>query len=87
MTNEQTSNNNPKLPDVSFIAQSLIIAILVGLVHTVIQVRQDIALLKDQLSNYVIAKEFAAFKAIAEQHDLEFARRLEKLETEEKKGR
>lgn len=79
------SNNQGIKPDISFIAQSLIIAILVGLVHTVIQVRQDIAILKDQLSNYVIAKEFAAFKAIAEQQDLQFERRLNKLENQERR--
>jgi hypothetical protein len=32
------------------------------------------------MSNLVVSKEFAAFKAIAEQHDLEFEKRLEKVE-------
>jgi len=58
----------------------MIVAILVGLAHTVIQVRQDIAVIKDQVSNYVIAKEFVAFKAVAEQQDLHLEKRLSKLE-------
>lgn len=85
MANPNNSDgNNSKLPDISAIAQPLIIAILIGLVHTVIQVRQDIAVLKDQLANYVVAKEFAAFKALAEEHDLQFEKRLERLERKER---
>jgi hypothetical protein len=83
--NSNDNSNTIKVPDMAFIAQSLIITILVGLAHTVIQVRQDIALLKDQVSNYVIAREFASFKAITEQHDIEFEKRLERLERAERK--
>jgi hypothetical protein len=83
--NSNSNSNTIKIPDIAYIAQSLIIAILVGLAHTVIQVRQDIALLKDQVSNYVIAKEFAAFKAVTEQHDIEFEKRIERLERAERK--
>jgi hypothetical protein len=83
--NSNDNSNSIKIPDLAFIAQSLVITILVGLAHTVIQVRQDIALLKDQVSNYVIAREFASFKAITEQHDIEFEKRIERLERAERK--
>jgi hypothetical protein len=71
--------NNLKI-DPSAIAQACMIALLLTLTGTVLQLRQDVALLRDQMNNFVVSKEFAAFKAIAEQHDLEFEKRLEKLE-------
>jgi len=71
--------NNLKI-DPSAIAQTILIAVMVGLTTTVLQLRQDVALLREQTNNYIVAKEFAAFKAIAEQHDLDFEKRLEKLE-------
>jgi len=61
------------------IAQVCMIALLITLTGTVLQLRQDVALLKDQLNNFVISKEFAAFKAIAEQHDQQLERRLAQI--------
>jgi hypothetical protein len=71
--------NNLKI-DPSAIAQAIIIALLIGTINTGIQLRQDVALIRDQMNNVVVSKEFAAFKAIAEQHDLEYEKRLERLE-------
>ncbi len=73
------NGNNLKI-DPSAIAQTCIIALVLGLTSTVVQLRQDVALLRDQMTNLVVYREFASFKAIAEQHDLEFEKRLEKLE-------
>ncbi len=63
------------------------IALLVALTGTVLQLHQDVALLRDQMSNLVVSKEFAAFKAavripkgIAEQHDEQYEKRLEQIE-------
>lgn len=60
---------------------------LTGSFGTVLQLRQDVALLRDQMSNLVVSKEFAAFKAavcipkgIAEQHDEQYEKRLEQIE-------
>jgi len=58
------------------IAQVCMIALLITLTGTVLQLRQDVTLLKEQLNNFVISKEFAAFKAIAEQQDQQLERRL-----------
>jgi hypothetical protein len=71
--------NNLRI-DPSAIAQACMIAILLTLTSTVLQLRQDVTLLRDQMNNFVVSKEFAAFKAIAEQHDLEYEKRLEKLD-------
>jgi len=72
-------DNNLRI-DPSTIAQTFLIATLLALTTTVLQLRQDVALLRDQMQNFILAKEFAAFKAIAEQHDQEFEKRLEKVE-------
>jgi len=53
------------------------IALLVALTGTVLRLRQDVALLCDQMSNLVVSKEFAAFKAIADQ---QLERRLAQIE-------
>ncbi|MEE3719699.1 hypothetical protein V2H45_23435 [Tumidithrix elongata RA019] len=84
--NNQPNNNNLRI-DTSAIAQGMVLTALVALTTTVLQLRQDVALMRDQMSNMVVAKEFAAFKAISEQHDLVFEKRLEQLEQrlEEKK--
>ena len=71
--------NNLRI-DPSAIAQACMIALLITLTGTVLQLRQDVALLKDQLNNFVISKEFAAFKAIAEQHDENYEKRLGNIE-------
>jgi hypothetical protein len=73
------NTNNLKI-DPSAIAQACMIALLVALTGTVLQLRQDVALLRDQMNNLVMSKEFAAFKAIAEQHDMQLERRLSNLE-------
>jgi len=56
------------------------IATLLALTGTVLQLRQDVALLRDQMSNLVVSKEFAAFKAITKQYDQQLERRLSNLE-------
>jgi len=71
--------NNLRI-DPSAIAQACMIALLVALTGTVLQLRQDVALLRDQMTNLVVSKEFAAFKAITEQHDQQLERRLSNLE-------
>jgi len=53
---------------------------IMALTGTVLQLRQDVALLRDQMSNLVVSKEFAAFKAIAEQNDRQYEKRLERVE-------
>jgi len=73
------NTNNLKI-DPSAIAQACMIALLVALTGTVLQLRQDVALLRDQMTNLVVAKEFAAFKAITEQHDEQLERRLNNVE-------
>ncbi len=73
------NTNNLKI-DPSAIAQACMIALLVALTGTVLQLRQDVALLRDQMNNLVVSKEFAAFKAIAEQHDMQLECRLSNLE-------
>jgi hypothetical protein len=73
------TQNNLRI-DPSAIAQACMIAILLALTGTVLQLRQDVALLRDQMSNLVVSKEFAAFKAIAEQHDMQLERRLSNIE-------
>jgi len=45
--------NNLKI-DPSAIAQACIIALLLGLTSTVVQLRQDVALLRDQMTNLVV---------------------------------
>jgi hypothetical protein len=67
------------------IAQACMIALLLALTGTVLQLRQDVALLRDQMSNLVVAKEFAAFKAIAEQHDEQLEKRLNSIEARQDK--
>jgi hypothetical protein len=76
------NNNAPNnlRVDPSAIAQACMIAILLALTGTVLQLRQDVALLRDQMTNLVVSKEFAAFKAITEQHDEQIERRLSNLE-------
>jgi hypothetical protein len=71
--------NNLRI-DPSAIAQACMIALLVALTGTVLQLRQDVALLRDQMSNLVVSKEFAAFKAISEQQDKQLERRLDQVE-------
>ena len=73
------NTNNLKI-DPSAIAQACMIALLVALTSTVLQLRQDVALLRDQMTNLVVSKEFAAFKAITEQHDQQLERRINNLE-------
>jgi uncharacterized coiled-coil protein SlyX len=72
-------SNNLRI-DPSAIAQACMIALLVALTGTVLQLRQDVALLRDQMTNLVVSKEFAAFKAITEQHDQQLERRINNLE-------
>jgi len=76
------NNNTPHnlRIDPSAIAQACMIALLITLTGTVLQLGQDVALLKDQLNNFVISKEFAAFKAITEQHDESYEKRLGNIE-------
>jgi uncharacterized coiled-coil protein SlyX len=71
--------NNLRI-DPSAIAQACVIAALLALTGTVLQLRQDVALLRDQMTNLVVSKEFAAFKAISEQHDMQLERRISNLE-------
>jgi hypothetical protein len=71
--------NNLRI-DPSAIAQACMIATLLALTGTVLQLRQDVALLRDQMTNLVVSKEFAAFKAISEQHDMQLERRLSNIE-------
>jgi uncharacterized coiled-coil protein SlyX len=71
--------NNLRI-DPSAIAQACMIATLLALTATVLQLRQDVALLRDQMTNLVVSKEFAAFKAISEQHDMQLERRISNLE-------
>jgi len=71
--------NNLRI-DPSAIAQACMIAALLALTGTVLQLRQDVALLRDQMTNLVVSKEFAAFKAISEQHDMQLERRISNLE-------
>jgi len=66
--------------DPSAIAQTFLIATLLALTTTVLQLRQDVALLRDQMQNFILAKEFAAFKAITEQHDNQLERRVQVIE-------
>jgi uncharacterized coiled-coil protein SlyX len=68
------------------------IALLVALTGTVLQLRQDVALLRDQMSNLVVSKEFAAFKVtvripkgIAEQQDQQLERRIINLENRQER--
>jgi len=68
------------------------ITLLVALTGTVLQLRQDVALLRDQMSNLVVCKEFAAFKAavcipkgIAEQQDQQLERRIINLENRQER--
>jgi hypothetical protein len=71
--------NNLRI-DPSAIAQACMIALLLTLTATVLQLRQDVALLRDQMQNFILAKEFAAFKAISEQQDQQHEKRLEQIE-------
>jgi len=71
--------NNLRI-DPSVIAQACMIALLVALTGTVLQLRQDVALLRDQMTNLVVSREFASFKAISEQHDEQIERRLNNIE-------
>jgi hypothetical protein len=71
--------NNLRI-DPSAIAQACMITLLLALTGTVLQLRQDVALLRDQMNNFVVSKEFAAFKAISEQHDFQYEKRLEQIE-------
>jgi len=71
--------NNLRI-DPSAIAQACMIAALLALTGTVLQLRQDVALLRDQMQNFILAKEFAAFKAISEQHDEQLERRIGNIE-------
>ena len=73
------TQNNIRI-DPSAIAQACMIALLIALTGTVLQLRQDVAILRDQMTNLVVSKEFAAFKAIAEQHDQQLERRINNLE-------
>ena len=66
--------------DPSAIAQTFLIATLLALTTTVLQLRQDVALLRDQMQNFILAKEFAAFKAITEQQDRQLEHRIQHLE-------
>ena len=43
------------------------------------------ALLRDQMSNLVVSKEFTAFKAIAEQQDQQLERRIISLENRQER--
>jgi hypothetical protein len=68
------------------------IALLVALTGKVLQLRQDVALLRDQMSNLVVSKEFAAFKAavripkgIAEQQDQQLERQIINLENKQER--
>ncbi|AFY73540.1 hypothetical protein Syn7502_01472 [Synechococcus sp. PCC 7502] len=72
-------DNNLRI-DPSTIAQTFLIATLLALTTTVLQLRQDVALLRDQMQNFILAKEFAAFKVIAEQHDEQYEKRLVQIE-------
>ena len=76
--------NNLRI-DPSAIAQACMIALLVALTGTVLQLRQDVALLRDQMSNLVVSKEFAAFKAIAAQQDQQLERRIINLENKQER--
>jgi hypothetical protein len=71
--------NNLRI-DPSAIAQACMIALLLTLTGTVLQLRQDVALLRDQMQNFILAKEFASFKAISEQQDRQHEKRLEQIE-------
>lgn len=62
------------------IAQTFLIATLLALTTTVLQLRQDVALLRDQMQNFILAREFAAFKALTEQHDQQLERRVQVIE-------
>jgi hypothetical protein len=84
--NKEPHNNQPQNPqnnirlDPSTIAQALLISTLVALTTTVLQLRQDVAVVRDQMQNFILAKEFATFKATSEQHDFQYEKRLERLE-------
>jgi len=78
--------NNLRI-DPSAIAQACMIAALLALTGTVLQLRQDVALLRDQMTNLVVSKEFAAFKAISEQHDMQLERRISNLERQLEKNK
>jgi hypothetical protein len=58
--------NNLRI-DPSTIAQTCVIAALVGLTTTVLQLRQDVSILTYKISNLTLNQEFAAFKATTEQ--------------------
>jgi hypothetical protein len=73
------TQNNLRI-DPSAIAQACMIALLLTLTGTVLQLRQDVALLRDQMQNFILAKEFASFKAISEQQDRQHEKRLEQIE-------
>jgi hypothetical protein len=82
---QQPNPNNNQLPnnirlDASSIAQGLVISILIGLTTTVLQLRQDVAIIRDQMQNVILAKEFASFKAITEEHDIQYNKRLDQIE-------
>jgi len=78
--NNQNGNGNNLRLDPSTIAQGLVISTLIALTTTVLQLRQDVAIIRDQMQNVILAKEFASFKAITEEHDIQYNRRLEQIE-------
>jgi hypothetical protein len=80
------TQNNLRI-DPSAIAQACMIALLLTLTGTVLQLRQDVALLRDQMQNFILAKEFASFKAISEQHDRQHEKRLEQIERKLEQGK
>jgi hypothetical protein len=80
------TQNNLRI-DPSAIAQACMIALLLTLTGTVLQLRQDVALLRDQMQNFILAKEFASFKAISEQQDRQHEKRLEQIERKLEQGK
>jgi hypothetical protein len=78
--NNPNGNGNNLRLDVSSIAQTFLITTLIALTTTVLQLRQDVAIVRDQMQNFILAKEFNAFKAITEEHDIQINRRLEQIE-------
>jgi hypothetical protein len=67
--------NNLRI-DPSTIAQALIIATLIGLTSTVLQLRQDVTLLTYKISNLTLNQEFGAFKATTEQKLQELEKKI-----------
>jgi hypothetical protein len=78
--NNQNSNGNNLRLDASTIAQACLISTLIALTTTVLQLRQDVAIVRDQMQNFILAREFAAFKAITEEHDIQYDKRLDQIE-------